>query len=64
MSRLKLPRCRKFPPRISQEDLKAQKAVLFLWEEGASKKKIRFSPKFILNMRGYRSIRQRFLIEI
>ena len=49
---------------LHPEDLKAQKAVLFLWEEGASKKKIRFSPKFILNMRGYRSIRQRFLIEI
>ena len=35
MSRLKLPRCRKFPPRISQEDLKAQTTEV-MKEKGAN----------------------------
>ncbi|OHS93603.1 hypothetical protein TRFO_40107 [Tritrichomonas foetus] len=34
-SRLRLPRCRKFPPRISQEDLKAQTTEV-MKEKGAN----------------------------
>lgn len=34
-SRLRLPRCRKFPPRISQEDLKAQTTAI-MKEKGAN----------------------------
>lgn len=49
---------------LHPKDIKAQKVLFFLWEDGKRKKRIRFSPKYLINMGENCWFRQRFLIDI